>query len=283
MKQTSLIALALISASYCVVGCGGSNSVAPTPIGAVLYPVTTADGSTLTQSAVVPDSGGVQVVTGDSATGGNAIIPSGAVAAGTALGAGTQLAVIPRGFGFEGSFTAGSQVTVNNNANSGITVGPGGLTTQNVALPVTDGTNGTPNGTFYSISFPSGSLNTISPTVKKFSPKLLTIQTTQFNGQYYVLVVNNQVQVISPVPTSISGAIPNNGQNAAGSVVACTFGNGNNGRSTTLHIDYGNGFTLSQVKVIANNRVTFRDLQSDSSNVPKTGIRLLEFTVGPRP
>jgi len=283
MKQTPLIALALISASYVIVGCGGSNSVAPAPIGAVLYPVTTADGSTLTQSALVPDSGGVQVSTGDLATGGNAIIPSGAVPPGTTLGAGTQLAVIPRGFGFEGSFTSGSQVTVNNNANSGVTIGSGGLTTQNVALPVSNGTNGTPNGSFYSISFPGGSLNTISPGVKPFSPKILTIQTTQFNGQYYVLLVNNKVQVISPVPTSVTGNIPNNGQNAAGSKVICLFGPGNNGRSATLNIDYGNGFSLSQEKVIASNKVTFSNLQLDSSNVPRTGIKLLEFTVGPLP
>jgi len=270
-------------------GCGGSASVTqPTASGKLGFAGSSTVTTTSSGSTTVPASGGTIVGTSDSGTGGTAVIPSGAVPPNTVLPAGTQLAVIPLGTGFPGTFAADGAMGVNGNLNSGVGVSGSGVTTVNAALPVTDGTNGTPDGTFYTLTFPGGDLSTTprtkrstAPATGVATPEVLTIQNTVFTGQFYVRIVSGRPAVISPVPIYISGRIPNNGQNASGATVACQFGPGNIGRSATLTIDYGNGFQLRQTRTISNNSVGFSDIQRDSSNVPVTGVQLLQFDIGP--
>ena len=85
------------------------------------------------------------------------------------------------------------------------------------------------------------------------------------------------------MPIAVVGRIPGNGENAVGSVVTATFGPYNNGRSATLTVDYGNGFSLHQSTTISNNIAAFNNLQQDSSNVPATGVETVSFAIGDLP
>ena len=282
MKQSYFLHALTILAATAIVGCGGSSSVGTSQTGNVNYSGTTTVSTTSSLSATVPATGGATINTNY----GTAIIPSGATAAGTVIPAGTNLAITPSGFGFNGNFSGGGQVIVNGVNPSGVIVGSNGLTLSNIALPVSNGANGTPNGTAYTIQLPAGTLNTNAPSIKTsgFKPQVLTVQSIIFSGKFYVQIINGSADVVSPVPTNLVGSLPNNGQNAAGSSITATFGPGNAGRSATLFIDYGNGFTLSQTKTISSGETaTFSDFAQDTSNVPSTGVNTVSFTIGDLP
>ncbi len=273
---TSLFLTALLT------GCGGGASVTqPTSSGRVHFTGSTTVSTTSTSPVTVPASGGSVVSTGDAGTGGTAVIPSGAVSGNTTLPLGTQLAIIPMGSGFAGSFSPGSALRVNGVSDSGVGVSDSGFTTVNTALPVTDGTNGTPDGTSYTLVYPNGTINTTPKSGTALHKFSLTIQNIVFTGKFYIRT--NPLRVISPTAINITGRLPNNGQNAAGSVVTAFFGPGNNGRSATLTVDYGNGFSLYQTKTITNNLAGFNNLQQDSSNVPGTGVQTVSFAIGDLP
>ncbi len=275
LKRHSILIASLIAVA--TVGCGG-ESVEPGPpaSGVVTFSGSATVSGASTTSTNVPASGGSTVATDNAGTGGSAVIPSGAVPAGTTVPAGTNLAIIPSGTGFPGSFSSGSSLTVNGVTDSGIGVSTSGQTTTNMALPVATG----PAGTFYTLTFPAGDLQTIpAPSIAK-QPRVLTIQQTVFTGRFYIIISGGTPKVISPVPGTIAGVIPNNGQNAVGSNVLSTYGPGNNGRKATLTINYGTGFQLKQTRVIANNQARFLDLTFDKQTVPATGVALVQFDVG---
>jgi len=262
MKCNRLVfGIAALCAIVGMSGCGGSGSTSPSfPTGTLNFngAATTADTSTATST--VPATGGTTITT----TGGlTAVIPSGVAPAGTTYPAGTQFAIIPIGVGFPGAEPAGSQLSINGVANSGALVGTNGLLTVNVALPVTAA------GIDYSITFPNATLSTT---------KVLTIAQITFSGKFYLLL--GPVRVVSPVPTNLSGRLPNNGQNAAGSQVTSLFGNGNNGRATHLKVDYGTGFLLNQAQTIASSKANFANFSFDGQNVPNNGVQLVAFEVG---
>lgn len=242
-------------------GCGGSGSAKPSfPTGTLNFSGASTTEDTSTSAATVPATGGTTITTAGGLT---AVIPSGVAPAGTTYPAGTEFAIIPMGVGFSGSVPSGSQLTINGVASSGALVGSNGLLVVNVALPVTA------EGIQYSITFPDATLSTT---------KSLTVAEITFTGKFYLLT--NPVRIVSPVPTNMTGTLPNNGQNAAGSQVVTSFGSGNDGRSTQLKVDYGTGFLLNQNKTIASSRATFSDFFFDSQNVPNNGVRLVAFNVG---
>jgi hypothetical protein len=242
-------------------GCGGSGGSSAGPAsGNLHFSGAETISATLTNSTVIPPTGGVVVAT----SAGSAVIPSGSVAGGTNLPDGTALAVIPQGFGFDGSFNLGASLSVNNVTNTGAGIGANGHLSQAVALPVPAGAA----GIHHSISFPHGNLDTRALTVRKFT----------FSGKFYLRT--DPFRVIVPVPTNITGRIPNDGENAVGSDVTATFGAGNNGRSATLSIDYGTGFILSQTKTITNNQARFVSFSGDTQPVPATGVSEVKLEVG---
>jgi len=274
MTRIYFFLLILASTPLALIGCGGSSASVGLPAsGNANFNGSTTVSTTSTSAATVPASGGTTISTGDAGTGGTAVIPSGAVSAGTVVPPGTELAVIPAGTGFSGNFSVGSSLSVNGVADSGIGVSGTGLTAVNMALPVAAG------GTSYTLTYPGGNLNTFAVEAKQ--PRILTIRATSIVGRYYVLT--GPLRVISPVPTEITGRIPNNGQNAMFASVVAGFGPGNNGRTATLTIDYGTGFGLNKTETIANSRVAFDDLQKDSQNVPANGIALIRLVVGDLP
>ena len=283
MARIGLSQILSLSAVVLVAGCAGNaSSSQPTASGNLNFGGASTVSTTSTSNTTVPSSGGTSVSTSDSGTGNTAIVPSGAVAPNTTIPSGTQFAVIPAGVGFTGTFDSGLMIGVNGTTNSGVGVSHSGSTATNIALPLTNGAN----GTSYALTFPGGTLSTAlkaSVGLTKVTPDVLTIQATSFTGKFYVLIQNGKPVIVSPVPAAITGRIPNNGQNAVGSVVTAAFGPGNIGRSATLAIDYGTGFVLRQTKKIANNSVTFADFQQDGSNVPSSGVKLVAFTIGDLP
>jgi len=190
---------------------------------------------------------------------------------GSTVDSSTQLAIIPAGVGFPGTFGGSSQMGVNGTSNSGVGVTTGGLTASNIALPVTPGSA----GTLYTLTFPQGDIDT---NARRAHPNILTIRELSFTGKFYVFT--NPLRIVSPVPTNLAGTIPNNGQNAVGSHVTASFGPGNDGRSATLLINYGNGFALRQTRTITSSLANFTDLTYDRVSVPQTGVRLVSFTIG---
>jgi len=148
---------------------------------------------------------------------------------------------------------------------SGITLGALGNLVQSLGIPIAPG----PTGTRIVLSLPQGNVKT----------RDLTIGTQIIDGRTYVRGAN----VISHVPLSVTGTIPNNGENAAGAQETCIWGAGNVGRAVTLDVVYGNGFSLHQSRSIdANNTAVFRDLTVDTSNVPAGGVQSVTLTVGPQ-
>lgn len=247
-----------------ITGCGGGKNAIPANSGGG-FSFTGAEASLgySSTSAVVPVTGGASITA--SGYSGTTIVPSGVLPAGTTLGTDTPYAIIPAGIGFAGTILSGQGVTVNGVTTSGATVGSNGLLLQNVAIPVTEA------GTPVTMTFPAQDV-TLS--------RVLTIREISFAGSFYLL--RNPVRIISPVPSDITGRIPNNGENAAGNSLTATWGAGNSGRTATLDIDYGTGFKLHQERVITNNKATFSNLTQDASNVPSSGIKSIKLSIGPR-
>jgi hypothetical protein len=254
----------LILAVAVLAGCGGSggDSVSPAT-GNLNFDGAATLTALLTGDRVIPATGGVSAAT----TEGQVLIPSGSVDAGTNLPEGTAVAIIPAGVGFDGAFNLGASLTVNGVSNSGAAVASNGHLTLPIGLPVPAGVE----GINHTISFPSGHLDTRDLTVQRFV----------ISGKYYLR--GGPTRIISPLPVSLSGRIPNNGQSAVNSDVTAMFGPENNGRSATLTIDYGTGFTLSQTKVIANNQVRFANFNGDSQPIPSTGVAEVRLNVGDLP
>jgi hypothetical protein len=278
-KELSLFALAALAAVFISVGCGGTSvPKGNNASGLVKYSGTTTTTGNLTSNATVPATGGTTVQTTADGIPDPATIPSGALPAGSTVSPADTLAIIPLGTGFPGTFSSGLQLSVNGVSDSGIGVSSTGATQQNMALPVSPGAA----GTLYTLSYPGGDLKT-TPAIGQVNPFVLTIHSTVFTGKFYVLINGGRAQVISPVPIDLAGRIPNNGQNAVGSVVKASFGPGNNGRTATLTVDYGTGFALNQTRTITGNAVTFSNLKQDTSNVPTTGIAVLSLKVGDLP
>lgn len=264
MKTKNFSRFAALAAVVLAVGCGGEGT-AHIPSGSVNFeganPVVGSPGT----DVVVPPTGGAETtVTGVSGT---TIIPSGVDD--TVVTTDDHLAVIPAGTGFPGIITGSPNVTVNGVENSGVTVTNNGLLAVNMALPVQPG----PAGTHYTISTPASALTT---------SRVLHTQSVEFSGTFYLFL--SPFRLISPVPIALQGSIPNDGENAAGSFVNAWWGPGNTGRTATLFIDYGNGFTRQQTRTIdGSGQAAFRNFITDASNVPSTGVKLIRFTVGNLP
>lgn len=252
-----LAALAMVA-----VGCSGSGS---NPViaanGGVNFEGAEAEPGSVTSDAVVPATGGTSVAT----TEGEVVIPSGSAPAGSTVSTSDTLAILPAGVGLLGAFNANSTLTVNGVANSGASVGSDGLSDTALGFPVS--TEGTP----YTLSFPAGTLDTT---------RGLTVGQFVFSGKWYVFFEPLSFSI--PIPTGLTGTIPNNGQNAVGANVVATFLPGCNGRTATLRIVYGGGtgFVLEQTKTIANNRVQFSNLTQDTVNVPNSGVSSVALSVG---
>ena len=157
---------------------------------------------------------------------------------------------------------------------SGINLSNLGSLLQNLALPIDPVA-----GTRLVITLPQGNVKT----------RDVTIKSSSVDGRFYVDISGGGVSIVSPVPTSIDGVIPNNGENAAGARETCIFGPGNLGRSATLDIVYGNGFELHQSRNIQpdstnGNALTakFANLTLDTSNVPAGGVDSVILTIGDR-
>ena len=145
--------------------------------------------------------------------------------------------------------------------NTGITVNTAGVLNQRVAVPVDPVA-----GTAYAIGFPQGNVET----------RELTVGGVIFEGRIYFTGGN----FISPIPIELKGFLPKNGENAVSSFMSVRWGPGNNGRSARLRVTYGNGFVLDQTQTIAASKALFANFSTDSSNVPATGVQLVEFLIG---
>ncbi|MCX6379262.1 MAG: hypothetical protein NT023_07250 [Armatimonadetes bacterium] len=179
-----------------------------------------------------------------------------------------------------GTFTGGVGISgdlassIASISTSGISLSNIGSLLQNLALPIDPVA-----GTRLTITLPQGNVKT----------RDLTVKNTSVTGRFYVDNSGGSITIVSPIPTSINGVIPNNGENAAGAFQTCIFGPGNLGRSATLDIVYGNGFELHQSRNIqpdsANgNALTakFTNLTLDTSNVPAGGVDSISLTIGDR-
>lgn len=285
MKMKRSLAFVSAAAILLTVGCGGGGSSDNTPTASGNANFTGSEtGTGTTGKAVgVPSTGGVTTKLSD---GTSVVIPSGVLPGGTSVSGTTDLAIIPAGVGFSGSFASGTAITIGQVsgtgvvsgevANSGATVGTDGLLTVTAALPVTDPVNGTE----YELGFPEGDLDTRALTVKRF----------RLRGRFYLRTISGKKTIISPIPTALSGKLPNNGENAVGSTMTATFGAGNEGRVATLRIQYTKGagsFILSDTKTISlvggKPKVTFSDIAKDAKNVPATGVWEVRLTLGPLP
>ncbi|MGV3615344.1 MAG: hypothetical protein ACO1SV_08425 [Fimbriimonas sp.] len=253
--------LFLAALAVAAVGCGGggSNPTLDEATGVINYVGATPTPSAPEAAVVVPASNGVVVSTGE----GEALIPSGAVPAGTTVDGEDTLAVFEAGFGFPGVFSPTAQVRVNGVAQSGALVGTDGLTDQAIAVPVSEA------GITHTLSFPAGTLDT----------RMLDVGSLNFEGSFYI----RNARIISPIPTSLAGNIPNNGENAGGTHLTATFLEGNNGRTVTLRVVYGNGFVLAQTRTISNDKVRFANLTTDTTSVPGNGVESISFIVGDLP
>lgn len=258
-------AVIALTGAVILTGCDSGSTGGGGASGILTGSVNVQTGNTAAAATIPANGGAPATVNGVSGT-----IPSGFLPTGTTVPAGTPAAVIAQGSlpikeGFPVGSTLGVGSSVANvNFNSGVGLGPQGEVTGNVVVPVTN-----PAGTSVVIALPQGNVIT----------RDLGIQSVIFSGD---LVFQGGI-IIIPVPLSINGVIPNNGENAVGSHVTCTWGPGNNGRSATLNVQYGNGFSLHQSRVITNLTASFTDLTTDSSDVPAGGVQTVAFAVGPVP
>lgn len=263
MKRVLKSRLSVLSAFavLAVAGCGGGgNNPSPSANGAINYEGVPAASGFASESTPVPATGGATVSTGE----GDVLIPSGAVAGGSTVSSETPLAIFPAGIGFPGTYAAGSTLRVNGVTNSGAATGTDGLTDTALAFPVST------EGTLYTLSFPAGALNTTRD---------LNVGRFDLVGRWYIFFEPLSFSI--PVPTSIEGTLPQNGQNARGADVVATF-IGCNGRTATLRVVYGGGtgFVLQQTRTIEDGQVRFTNLTEDSVPVPNSGVESVTLTVG---
>lgn len=262
LGATSVLAGALL-----LTGCeSGSGGITPAS-GRLIGNIVTASSTAPAAGILVPGTGGA---TANVTVGGvlqSVTIPSGV---GGNVPAGTDLAVILlQSVPLRGTFAPGAQIGVGPNllgvvTNSGIALNTDGTLPSAFALPILNAA-----GTPVAIVLPISNIQT----------RVLTIQTVSFVGKVYVVGGN----IINPIPATIDGTIPNNGENAVGSAVTCTWGPGNNGRTAALKVVYGNGFQLNQQQTIAGNAALFNNLTPDTSDVPQNGVQEVSFTIGDRP
>ena len=260
----SFSAAAVVAAFGVMAGCAGTSSAPVEPLIPIAGGLPAQTNGTTAAAIPAPGAGGTNtnIVVNGVAT--PVVIPNGAGAA----PAGSNLGVLPLGSQpLTGAFTDNDPVGFNGAANSGVSVNAAGAIKNAVALPVDGGAA----GTSYTIDLPTGNL----------VGKGLTIKKVTFKGAFYVNF-GPPVSIVSPIPTNITGSLPNNGQNAAGSAVTCTWGAGNNGRTATLTVVYGNGFVLNKTKTILGGTATFNDFNVDASNVPNGGVNEVKFEIGPR-
>lgn len=250
-KASSIAALAVLLAA---VGCGGSGKSIHLLSGNVNFTGVNTISDTLTEPATVPATGGTTITTSAGAT----VIPSGVAEA--SYPADTPLAILPVGMGFKLNSITSNSLSVNGVSNSGIGLNANGKTSVAVALPVSEA------GTPYTLSFSGASLDT----------RDLTVGTISFTGKFYF---RNET-IVSPIPVSIIGQIPNDGENAGGSTVTTNYGPGNDGRTATLDVVYGNGFELHQTQVISEGKAVFKNLFIDATPVPDSGVQSVSFTIG---
>lgn len=258
MRFNRLSYLAGVAAIFLTVGCGGSkNNVSGTGSSGQINFGGEQGTSTSFNVPTVPATGGTTVTAG----GETIVVPSGSNFSGTPIGSTASYAIIPAGTGFTGTFSPGSQVTVNGVPTSGAVVGTDGKLDLALALPATTA------GTSYDLKFPGGTVDT----------RALTIQSMSFSGKFYL----NPLSI--PVPYTLAGKIPNNGENAAGADVTAFFV-GCNGRTATLTIYYTanhtTGFKLQQTQTIASDKARFRNFTTDAQNVPATGVDEISLVVG---
>lgn len=272
LKKRVIIGLSALAA-LALSGCGGSGSFTPPtlPGGTLNFQSGPATTSTITGSVVVPSTGGVTLTTSG---GQSVVVPSGVTYNGSStIPPNTNYVIIPAGTGYlnvAGSIPVGTEVSIDGVANSGITVGPTGLTTVAIAIPVPVGSTGVP----VQIGFPNATLDT---------SRSLSIQKMLFSGRLYILISGSSLEVISPLPYVIIGVLPNNGQNAGGTTVNTKYGPGNNGRATTLFVDFGTGYTESKSVTIEKSAAFYEAVALDPQNVPATGVETVAFSVGDLP
>ncbi|MGV3615345.1 MAG: hypothetical protein ACO1SV_08430 [Fimbriimonas sp.] len=160
---------------------------------------------------------------------------------------------------------------VNVQTGEGASIVPSGAlpagTTESTTYPISNSRFPFPPRPPYTLSFPAGRLNTRDLDVQRF----------ELVGNWSILFEPLSFSI--PVPTGMTGTIPQNGQNAVGSDITATF-IGCDGRTATLVIDYGNGFTLQQTRTITDDKARFRNLTTDSTNVPGVGVETVRLTVG---
>ncbi len=277
-------AATLFAGLVATAGCGGGGGEGSLGASGQLRGTTTQSNATAPNVAtVVPVAGGqaltLQVtnpVTG-AVTTQTVVIPSTPIFAN--VPANSPLAIINQGSTLlSGTFSGGVGIggdLASANASistSGITLSNAGALLQNLAIPIDPVA-----GTRIVLTLPQGNVNT----------RALTIGSTVFSGKVYITTTGGVVTIINPIPTNQTGTIPNDGENAGGSSEYVTWGPGNQGRSATLDVVYGNGFTLHQARQIQpdpNNggvlAATFSNLSVDTSNVPAGGVTSVTFTVG---
>jgi len=282
MQEMSRLLSYACAATLClglavITGCGGGGeSAVPPASGKLTGTITQGSGTSSNVAPIaIPASGGTPVTVTVGGVPVTVTIPSSTITDTVPVGA--VIAVLNSGGVLAaGDYGAGATIGIGGDLasalaslsakTSGITLSNLGGLIQNLGIPIDPG----PAGTRVVLSLPQGNVKT----------RDLTIGTQVIDGKTYIKGGN----VISHVPLSITGTIPNNGENAAGAKETAIWGAGNAGRSATLDVVYGNGFTLHQARVIdAANTVVFQDITTDTSNVPAGGVQSVTLTVGPLP
>ena len=261
----------LVVCAALLAGCdGGSSTTATTGPSNTVRGATTQGAATASTPITVPTAGGASQTVTVGGVSETAVVPSGAA---TNVAAGSPLAVVQSGSTLlAGSFAANAPLSVNGVSNSGVTTNADGSVVQNIALPID-----AVNGTDYAFALPQGNVQTRALAAATARTRALTVHATTFSGRFY----SRGGVTISPLPTGVTGKIPNNGENASGSQVTATFGAGNDGRTARLTVNYGNGFVLDQTQTIKGGLVTFQNFATDASNVPISGVASLALAVGP--
>jgi len=280
MQEMSRLLSYACAATLCVglavvTGCGGGGEGTISASGKLSGNTTQANGTSSNVAPIaIPASGGIPVTATVNGVAVTVTVPSSAVTA--TVPANAVLSVLQAGSVLAaGDYAPGGTVGIGDDLasslaslsakTSGITLSNLGALIQNLGIPIDPG----PTGTRVVLTLPQGNVKT----------RDLTIGTQIIDGRTYVRGAN----VISHVPVSVTGTIPNNGENAAGAQETCIWGAGNVGRAVTLDVVYGNGFSLHQSRSIdANNTAVFRDLTVDTSNVPAGGVQSVTLTVGPQ-
>jgi len=270
MQEMSRLLSYACAATLCVglavvTGCGGGGEGTVSASGKLTGTTTQATAASSNVAPVaIPASGGTPVTATVNGVPVTVTVPSSTIT--TTVPVGAVLSVLNAGsviaagdYGVLSTVGIGGDLTSSlaslNAKNSGINLNNLGALIQNLGIPIDPG----PAGTRVVLTLPQGNVKT----------RDLTIGSQVIDGATYI----KGGKVISHIPLSINGTIPNNGENAAGSQETCIWGAGNTGRLATLDVVYGNGFSLHQSRNIdANNTAVFRDLTVDTSNVPAGGV-----------